>query len=252
MKRLLKKLEKQYAQEFQNLQDYKHYQSEAYGPGFTELDALLLYYMIRDVKPKNYIEIGSGLSSKYSVLAAEKNAELGRPINITCIDPYPYEKLYEIPQIEIIDKEVQSVDVSVFQILDAGDILFIDSSHVVKIDGDVPFLYLEVMPRLKKGVFIHIHDIPFPYNVPFPEDLYVLGKKLPEWPWFFTEAILLQAFLSFNESYQIIASIPLLRHHDEEFLCRTISKYRRLSDYTFENMPQIGYPPCSVWIEKVK
>ena len=152
----------------------------------------------------------------------------------------------------IIDKEVQSVDVSTFEKLDAGDILFIDSTHIVKIDGDVPFLYLEVIPRLKKGVYIQIHDITFPYNVPFPQDLYIFGKNLPRWPWFFTEAMMLQAFLSYNESYQIMASIPLLRHHDEEFLCRTISSYRNLSEYTLENLSQNGYPSCSIWIEKVK
>ncbi len=252
IKNLITRLEEQYADEFKNLEKYQQFKTLKFGPGFTELDATLLYYMIRDIKPKNYIEVGSGLSTKYCFMAAQENAAMGKPVNITCIEPYPYDMLYEIPQIEIIAKEVQEVELSTFQRLEAGDILFIDSTHIVQIDSDVTYLFLEVLPRLKPGVVIHIHDIAFPYNVPYPQDLYIFGRKLPAWPWFFNEAILLQAFLSYNESYQIIASIPLLRNHDEEFLCRTISKYHTLSEYTIENLPKIGFPPCSIWIEKVK
>jgi predicted O-methyltransferase YrrM len=252
MKSLIERLEEQYADEFKNLEEYQQYKTLKFGPGFTELDAILLYYMIRDIKPKNYIEVGSGLSTKYCFMAAQANAAKGKPANITCVEPYPYDMLYEIPQIEIIAKEVQDVELSTFQRLGAGDILFIDSTHIVQIDSDVTYLFLEVLPRLKQGVIIHIHDIAFPYNIPYPQDLYIFGKKLPDWPWFFNEAILLQAFLSYNESFEIIASIPLLRHHDEEFLCRTISSYRTLSEYTIDNLSKIGYPPCSIWIEKIK
>jgi hypothetical protein len=185
-------------------------------------------------------------------MAAQANASIGKPMNMTCIEPYPYDMLYKIPRIEIIAQKVQDIEVSTFQRLEAGDILFIDSTHIAQIDSDVTYLFLEVLPRLKPGVFIHIHDIAFPYNVPYPQNLYIFGRKLPDWPWFFNEAILLQAFLSYNKSYQIIASIPLLRHHDEAFLCRTISNYRTLSEYTVENLHKIGFPPCSIWIEKIK
>ena len=252
IKILLKNLEEQYSQELKGLKPYHEYQNTGYGPGSTELDAQLLYYMVRELKPANYMEVGSGLSTKYCSMAAQANAATGKPLNITCIEPYPYDMLYEIPQIEIIAKEVQDIEFSAFQRLEAGDILFIDSTHIAKIDSDVTYLILEVIPRLKQGVVIHIHDIAFPYNVPYPQDLYIFGRKLPDWPWFFNEAILLQAFLSYNTSYQIMASMPLLRYHDEEFLCRTISNYRTLSEYTVENQPKIGFPPCSIWIEKVK
>jgi predicted O-methyltransferase YrrM len=252
MKILFKNLEEQYSEEFKGLKVYNEYQTKGFGPGSTELDAQLLYYMVRELKPTNYMEVGSGLSTKYCSMAAQANAATGKPVNITCIEPYPYDMLYEIPQIEIIAKEVQDIEFSAFQRLEAGDILFIDSTHIAKIDSDVSYLILEIIPRLKQGVVIHIHDIAFPYNVPYPQDLYIFGRKLPDWPWFFNEAILLQAFLSYNTSYQIIASMPLLRYHDEEFLCRTISNYRTLSEYTVENEPKIGFPPCSIWIEKVK
>ena len=99
---------------------------------------------------------------------------------MTCVEPYPYEKLFSIPQIKVVKKEVQDVELSIFEELDAGDILFIDSTHIVKVDGDVPYLFLEVLPRLKKGVIIHVHDISFPYNVPYPPELYIFNRY--KWP----------------------------------------------------------------------
>lgn len=249
MKTLLKNLENKYASEYKTTSNYNDNSSIGFGPGSTEMDAKLLYFMIRDIKPNHYIEVGSGLSTYYCSLAAKRNEEDGKPVRITCVEPYPYEMLYNIPQIKVVKKEVQDVELSIFEQLGAGDILFIDSTHTVKVDGDVPYLFLEVLPRLKKGVIIHVHDIPFPYNVPYPPELYVFGRK---WPWFFAEPMLLQAFLSYNDTYKIIESIPLLRHFDEDFLMKNFSEYKPLSDYTVENKSNIGYPPCSIWIEKVK
>ena len=97
--------------------------------------------------PRGTSKSGSGLSTYYCSLAAAQNAREGSPVAITCIEPNPYDKLYEIPGIQVIAKQVQDVDLSLFQELQQGDVLFIDSSHVLKIDGDVPFLYLEVLPR---------------------------------------------------------------------------------------------------------
>ena len=136
-----------------------------------------------------------------------------------------YEKLYTIPGIEIIAKPVQDVDVSLFQQLRSGDVLFIDSSHILKIDGDVPLLYLEVLPTLCAGVVIHIHDVPFPYNVPYPPQLWVFGQ---EWPMLWNEAMIVQAFLSMNRDFRITMSTPLLRYFDEDFLKRSIPFYQSI------------------------
>lgn len=252
MKSLLKKLEGKYANEYAEAMNYKQLELNKFGPGFTRGDARLLYYMVRDVQPQRYIEVGSGLSTKYSSFAAAENEKMGKPVKMTCIEPYPYESLYSIPGIDIVKQEVQNVDLPFFDQLDSGDILFIDSTHIVKIDSDVAYLFLEVLPRLRKGVKIHVHDINFPYNVPYPSDLYIFGKRFPQWPWFFNEPMLLQAFLSFNDSYRIIASIPLVSAFDEQFLCDTVSEYRPFSEYTEKNLDSIGFPPCSIWIEKVK
>jgi hypothetical protein len=114
---------------------------------------------------------------------------------------------------------------------------------MVKIDGDVPYLYLEVIPRLKNGVIIHIHDIHFPYNVPYPPQYYVFGKKRPV---FWNEAMLLQAFLCFNDAYKIIMSISLMQYFDEQFLRDHIPNYEPIS------LERTATHSGSIWIEKVK
>ena len=166
-------------------------------------------------------------------------------MKITCIDPYPFEGLHMIPEIDVIDKEVQDIDVAFFQELDARDVLFIDSTHVVKLDGDVPYLYLEVLPRLKPGVFIHIHDVHFPYNIPYPPQFYVMGRAWG-WPVFWTEAMLAQAFLCFNDRHRIAMSLPLLSFLCEDFLRMTVPNYTPLvvSD------PKTHFG--SLWIERVR
>jgi predicted O-methyltransferase YrrM len=168
-----------YMAEFRQLPAYSELQRAGFGPGYTAVDALTLYMMIRHLKPSCYIEVGSGLSTYYCSLAAEKNREEGRPLSITCIEPHPCRRLLELPGLSIIESQVQDVDVEMFQRLSVDDVLFIDSSHVVKIDGDVPFLYLEVVPTLKPGVVIHVHDVPFPFNIPYPPSLWIFGRSGP-------------------------------------------------------------------------
>lgn len=245
MKRRLRDLVSNYSDEYNALPGYDENSKKGYGPGFTVLDAMLLYLMIRDLKPKRFIEIGSGLSTYYCSLAAEKNAKDGNPLRMFCIDPYAPKPLENLP-VEIIRKEAQDIELAFFEQLDAGDILFIDSTHVVKIDGEVPYLYLEVVPRLKKGVIVHVHDIPFPYNYPYPAEHYVLRK---DWHVFWTEAMFLQAFLCYNETYRIIMSMPILRHSGEDFLASTIPNYEPFNHADPDNLKN-HY--CSIWIEKTK
>src|SRR5437016_6391830 len=187
MQRDLSALLSRYLEEFCAIPPYEQLQKMGFGPGYTAVDALTLYMMVRHLKPRRYIEVGSGLSTYYCSLAAQRNAAEGHvPLDITCMEPYPFEKLYTIPGIRVIPNEVQELELSLFRQLQADDILFIDSSHVLKIDGDVPFLYLEVLPQLNPGVVIHGHDVPFPYNIPYPPQLWILGQ---EWPMFWNEAI---------------------------------------------------------------
>lgn len=118
------------------------------------------------LKPRRIIEVGSGFSS---LLMADVKARLGpQGPHITCIEPYPREFLRH-PDLQIdqlIVEKVQNVKLDLFLSLKAGDILFIDSSHVIKTGSDVQYLYLEILPRIATGVLVHIHDIFSPPNTP--------------------------------------------------------------------------------------
>ena len=245
MKNRLQELQQAYGGEFCSLPSYSSLCATGYGPGYPYVDACTLYAMIRLLRPGRYLEVGSGLSTYYCHLARKRNREESRDTQIFCIEPYPFAKLDEIEQIELIRSEVQDVPLKTFQTLGSGDVLFIDSSHVVRLDGDVPYLFLEVLPALAPGVYVHIHDIPFPYNIPYPPEYWTLGQdpQSPHWPMYWNEAMLLQAFLAFNPSFEIVLSCPMIRHADEQFLRATLPFYKSLSEEpnTFS----------SIWLKRV-
>ena len=240
MKALLGQLLAQYLDEFLTFPSYLEIAKMGFGPGYTAVDALTLYMMIRHLKPQRYMEVGSGISTYYCGLAAQRNESEGHPLRITCIEPYPYEKLSAIPGVRLVAKKVEDVDPAEFQQLEANDVLLIDSSHVLRIDGDVAFLFLEVLPALKVGVVTHVHDIPFPYNIPYPPQYWIFGR---DWPLFWNEAMVLQAFLAFNQSFDILLSTPLLRHFDEPFLKARIPIYE-----TLEQNPNTF---SAIWLKRV-
>lgn len=228
MKSRLKGLRDAYYNEFLALRPYSSLCDAGYGHGYPHVDAFILYAMVRQLQPSRYIEVGSGLSTYYCHLACKRNREQGRNTQIVCIEPHPFVQLGEIDQIDLIRSEVQDVPLGTFESLRGGDILFIDSSHVVRLDGDVPYLFLEVLPALAPGVYIHVHDIPFPFNIPFPPGYWTLlrNPESPHWPMFWNEAMLLQAFLAFNPSFEISLSCPMIRHWDEDFIRATLPIYK--------------------------
>ncbi|TNM44132.1 class I SAM-dependent methyltransferase [Nocardioides albidus] len=215
-------------------------QQRGFGPGYPLFDARTLYYTLREEKPRRYLEVGSGLSTYYASLAAAANAEEGHPLQVSCVEPYPYDALRTIDGIELIQDFVQNVPLDRFTELEAGDVLFIDSSHTFKIDSDVAFLLLEVLPRLRPGVIVHIHDVPFPFNTPYPADFWMFGER---WPVYWNEAMTVQTFLAFNSSFRVELSTPLVRHHDEAFLTGRFSDYVRVADDP--------NPPSSLWLRRV-
>ena len=224
-----------------NAGDYTANQQAGFGPGYPPFDARTLYYVLRDQKPANYLEVGSGLSTYYATLAAKQNAEDGRPMQISCIEPYPFDALKGLPGIDLMTAFVQDVPVERFEALDAGDLFFIDSSHALKVDSDVAYLFLEVLPRIQPGVIVHIHDVPFPYNTPFPADYWMFGER---WPIYWNEAMVVQTFLAFNDSFEIELSTPLLRHHDEARLAERFADYVPVRDDL--------NPPSSLWLRRVR
>ena len=223
MKSRLSGLVADHGGELSELPAYEEAKRLGYGPGFTVADAHLVYLVLRDLRPERVIEVGSGLSTFYISRALTRNRKEGSPGRIRCIDPHSGDRVEELPGVEVVRREVQEIDPVEFrEQLRSGDLLFIDSTHVVKIGGDVPHLYLEVLPHLRPGVTVHSHDIHCPYNTPHPAEEYVMRAK---WPRYWTEAMLLQAFLAFNPEFEIVLSLGLLRHEDEPFLERTLPGY---------------------------
>jgi predicted O-methyltransferase YrrM len=239
MKITLADLISRYVEEFRELLPYEEAVKLGFGPGFTRVDALVLYAMLRARRPARYLEVGSGLSTYYACLAAGKNAREGRPMAITCIEPHPFDALETLP-ITLLRRQVQDVELETFTSLGEDDVLFIDSSHVVRLDGDVPFLFLEVLPALAPGPLVHIHDIPFPYHGPYPRKYWIYERA---WPMWWDESMLLHALLCGNKQFRVSLSMPLIRFHDEGYLKELIAGYR-----TVEEEPNTF---SSIWLKRV-
>lgn len=234
-------LAEQWEAEFQEVAgDYLENTRRGFGPGYPQFDARTLYYFLRENKPRRYLEVGSGLSTYYASLAAARNLADGSPLSITCVEPYPFDALRTLPDFELVEGFVQDTPLEVFESLESGDVLFIDSSHALKIDSDVAFLFLEVLPRIKPGVFVHIHDVPFPFNVPYPSDTWLFGER---WPVYWNEAMVVQTFLAFNTSFEVLLSVPMIRHHDEAFLVERFP--------TYVPVAEDPNPPSSLWLQRV-
>ncbi len=161
---------------------------------FDGLDAAFYYAIVRDRKPRRVVEIGSGFSTRIAARAVRRNQDEGAPAEITCIEPFPQPRLLdaELP-ITLVRERVERLPFDRFEALEANDILFIDSSHAVKFGGDVCREFLEILPRLKPGVWIHVHDIFFPHDYPAA---WLIDDR-HAW----TEQYLLEAFLAFNRSF---------------------------------------------------
>lgn len=166
--------------------------------GYMAVDAHVYYCLIRHFKPRRIVEIGNGNSTLLAIAACDENKNgSGQRAKLTSIDPYPWPIFKEgySGLDELIAKRVQDVPVEYFEQLESGDILFIDSSHVIRSGNDVHYEFLEILPRLKPGVLIHIHDISLPRPYPkvyFDNHLY------------WNEQYLLQAFLMFNSKFEVV------------------------------------------------
>lgn len=164
---------------------------------FSYSDAIFLYCIIRHLKPRRIVEIGSGYSS--AVMLDTNEIFFNNEINLTFIEPYPERilsilKESEKQKVNLIIHKVQDIPKETFLELEENDILFIDGSHVSKVGSDVNYIIFEILPKLKKGVHIHFHDIFYPFE--YPKRWFELGK-------FWNEAYLLRAFLQYNNNFQI-------------------------------------------------
>ena len=180
---------------------------------FESGDAEFLYQMVRAMKPKRFIEIGSGQSTLIVRRAIQKNREEepGYECRHVCIEPFEAPWLEKLG-VTVLRKRVETVDSAVFGELEANDFLFVDSSHVIRPQGDVLSEYLRIIPSLRPGVIVHIHDIFSPREYP--------REWLVERMWLWDEQYLLEALLIDNRSWRILGALNLLRHRHFDALRR--------------------------------
>ncbi|NEQ44789.1 MAG: class I SAM-dependent methyltransferase [Leptolyngbya sp. SIOISBB] len=200
-------------------------------PSYSYSDAIFLYCMIRHTNPKTIIEVGSGFSSCVSL--DTRDQYLDQTVQTIFIEPYPQllESLVrpeDHQTMTLIPSPLQDVNLEVFEQLKPNDILFIDSTHVSKIGSDVNYLFFEILPRLSSGVYIHFHDIFFPFE--YPKTWLYEGRA-------WNEAYLLRGFLQYNDAFDIV-------------LMNTFMEYFHASFFA-ENMPLcLKNPGGSIWLRK--
>lgn len=211
---------------------HQYYVNNGY---FGPVDAEILYCMIRHFQPRRIYEVGSGFSTLISAEALLKNEE-ERPLNaeLVAFEPFPNDLLKKgFPGLHrLVQMKIEDVPLDTFQELQENDILFLDSSHIVKTGGDVNFEFLEVLPTLKKGVIIHIHDIFLPSE--YPKHLFTTARR------FYSEQYLLQAFLAFNTSFEVLWAGSFIHLNRPNLLQAAFPAYDPASCW-----------PGSFWIRRV-
>jgi predicted O-methyltransferase YrrM len=174
---------------------------------YPPLDAWILEGFLRYLRPTRMIEIGSGFSS---LVSARVNREfLDGAMRLVCVEPYPHDWLEAgVPGIsELRVEEVQDTPLVLFEELGERDVLFVDTAHTVKTGGDVAWIYGEILPRLRPGVAVHIHDAFLPGDYPEP-------WVLEGWGW--NEIYLIRAFLAFNVAFEVLfGAIWMLQNHPD-------------------------------------
>ncbi len=132
------------------------------GGPINAIDTALLYYFVSSYKPKTYLEIGSGVTTCFTRRAVQDHA---LSTKIISIDPQPRSEIDSICD-EVVRVAFEEADLSIFDSLEPGDIVFMDGSHRCFMNSDVTVFMLDVVPKLNKGVIVHIHDILLPLDYP--------------------------------------------------------------------------------------
>lgn len=191
---------------------------EAAEVGYSRVDAEFLYCFVRSRRPGRIVQVGCGASTAL-LLAACRDA--GYRPELVCVEPYPSPYLRRMDKagdIRLVARKAQEVELSLLHGLDAGGFLFVDSTHTVKPGSEVVRIVLEAMPRLPPGVYVHFHDVYFPYG-------YQRGLLLDEL-FFSSETLLLQALLTQNPHYTIRTSLSMLHYAQPRELQGLLPHYR--------------------------
>ena len=204
---------------------------QAWNITYPVTDSAICYSMLRDIKPKRYIEVGCGFSSNCSAAALHQNASEGHPCKATYIDPYPSPHLSNVnlPG-EFVKERVENIPLSVFKELEAGDVLFIDTSHVIKVQNDVEYVLIHVLTSLKPGVIVHVHDIFSPYD--YPAD-WLVGEGSNRGG--NNEQYALECFLSGGDAWEVTMPLHLLWRDKNPLLKKIVDDDHR---------------PAAIWIQR--
>jgi hypothetical protein len=200
---------------------------------FEAVDAELLYAMIRAMRPARVIELGSGYTTLLINIACRRNAEAGLSTVHEVFDPYPRPQILGGPPPEpthITPISATEVPLETFGDLEPGDVLFVDTTHTVKLGSDVNFIILEVLPRLRAGVLVHFHDIFLPWEYP--------RTWFTEMRYFWAEQYLLQAFLAYNREFEVLVPAQALAREFPDRLGRVIPSFVE------------GVSPASMWLRR--
>lgn len=183
----------------------KKFNFDIHNGSFEAGDADFYYQIIRFLKPKKIIEIGSGHSTKLAKIAINKNFEESNiKTKIICIEPYE-NKWLETLDVKVLRQKIENINLDWNKELKKNDILFIDSSHIIKPNGDILKIYLEIIPQLRKGVVIQIHDIFTPKNY--------LKSWLLDDVRLWNEQYILEALLTNNNKIEIISALNFLKNN---------------------------------------
>lgn len=203
---------------------------------FESVDGEILYCMIRHFKPREIYEVGSGNSTLLAAQALLENEKDGAPPgHLVTFEPCPNAALRRgFPGLsKLVATKVEDIPLTVFEQLRENDILFLDSSHVLRIGGDVQYEFLELLPNLKPGVIVHVHDIFLPAE--YPRKLIMKQRR------FFSEQYLLQAFLTFNCKFEVLWAASFMHLNHPDLLERAFTSYKRESRW-----------PGSFWLRRAK
>ncbi len=207
-----------------------------YGP----IEAQFLYSYLRTHQPARVVEVGSGSSTLVMSRAVERNlADGGRVTEIVACDPYTADRVAGLPHVRAraiggldVDEEVLS--------LQSGDVWFIDSTHAVRTGSELAHLYLELLPQLRPGVVVHIHDICLPYL--YAPDIF---QSMFDWQ----ETTLVAALLVGNPRLRVLACMSALHHDRPEILRNVFPEYRSRAMRTGVDTSSGGHFPSSLWLQ---
>jgi hypothetical protein len=209
--------------------------------GYGPIEAQFLYCFIRKHRPAKIVQIGCGVSTIIILTAAKDE---GYVPEIVCVEPYPTPNLSRLAasgQVRLIQEIAQKVPLDQLVVQNPNDLFFVDSTHTVKVGSEVNRIILEVLPRLGKNVWVHFHDIYFPYDY---------GRNLLRDDLFFwSESSLLHAFLINNIKFRVQMSMSYIHYEKPEKIARFLPDYLPQKNDSGLRASEEGHFPSAIYLK---